>query len=284
MSIILSLSKGNGGLWAAGPDGLFLVTDQGLQQIPQPQENLYCCAAIHDRILVGGLPHGVAFSMQQGENWQAGWMDSTQEPVVSIAPDPNVEHTGVILAATDGGGVLRTINRGNHWYARNFGLRSYNVLALQWAPAAPADLWPQWQMVFACTEEGIYHSPNGGRGWKRSDTPEAVYQTIAVDQDYYRSGLVLAGSENDGLFRSTDGGHSFQQVPGTPNQVNALIAVAGGWLMSDAEQLWQSNDGITWNPAYQRGALALLSSGGETWMGTDEGVERVNLTPEAAVA
>jgi len=284
MSIILSLSKGNGGLWAAGPDGLFQVTEQSLQQIPQPQENLYCCAAIHDRILVGGLPHGVAFSMQQGENWQAGWMDATQEPVVSIAADPNVEHSGVILAATDGGGVLRTINRGNHWYARNFGLRSYNVLALQWAPAAPADLWPQWQMVFACTEEGIYHSPNGGRGWKRSDSPEAVYQTIALDQDYFRRGIVLAGSESDGLFRSTDGGHSFQPVPEAPNQVNALIAIPGGWLLSDAEQLWQSSDGVKWNPIHSRGALTLLSADGETWMGTDEGVERVNLTPEAAVA
>src|SRR4051794_17941937 len=258
MSIILSLSKGNGGLWAAGPDGLYQVTDQGLLQVPQPQENLYCCVAIHDRILVGGLPHGVAFSMQQGENWQAGWMDATYEPVVSIAADPNVEHSGVILAATDGGGVVRTINRGGHWYARNFGLRSYNVLALQWAPAAPADLWPQWQMVFACTEEGIYHSPNGGRGWKRSETPEAVYQTIAIDPNYYRNGLVLAGSESDGLFRSTDGGHSFQQVQDAPSQVNALISVAGGWLMSDAEQLWQSTDGVKWNSVFNRGALALL--------------------------
>jgi len=280
MSIILSLSKGNGGLWAAGPDGLYQVTDQGLLQVPQPQENLYCCVAIHDRILVGGLPHGVAFSMQQGENWQAGWMDATYEPVVSIAPDPNVEQSGVILAATDGGGVLRTINRGGHWYARNFGLRSYNVLALQWAPAAPADLWPQWQMVFACTEEGIYHSPNGGRGWKRSETPEAVYQTIALDQNYFRSGIVMAGSESDGLFRSTDGGHSFQQVPEAPTQVNALVAIPGGWLLSDAEQLWQSSDGVKWNTVYNRGALTLLSSDGETWMGTDEGVERVNLTPE----
>ena len=86
----------------------------------------------------------------------------------AILLDSREPHTGVILAGTDGGGVLRTINRGGHWYARNFGLRSYNVLALVWAPPAPADAWPQWQMVFACTEEGIYHSPNAGRGWKRS--------------------------------------------------------------------------------------------------------------------
>jgi hypothetical protein len=284
MSIILSLSKGYGGLWAAGPDGLFQVTEQGLQQIPQPQENLYCCAAISDRILVGGLPHGVAYSLQGGENWQAGWMDETFAPVVSIAPEPNVEHTGIILAATDGGGVLRTINRGGHWYRRNYGLYSYNVLALQWAPPTPPQAWPQWQMVFACTEEGVYHSPNAGRGWKRSETPDAVYQCIAVDANYHTSGVVMAGTEADGLFRSVDGGHSFKVVEGAPSQVNALVAYAGGWLLSDADQLWQSSDGIQWQSFLNQGALVLLSSGEESWMGTDEGVQRVNVTPEVATA
>ncbi len=284
MSIILSLSRGYGGLWAAGPDGLFRVTDDGLQQVPQPQENLYCCAAIHDRILVGGLPHGVAFSMQEGENWQAGWMDETVAPVVSIAPDPRVEHTGVILAATDGGGILRTINRGGHWYRRNFGLRSYSVLALTWAPPAPPNTWPQWQMVFAATEEGIYHSPNAGRGWKRSDTPEAVYQCLALAPDFHDTGILLAGTEADGLFRSTDWGHTFSPVAGSPTQINALTAVPGGWLLSDADQLWQSSDGVTWQPFLQQGALVLLSSGNEAWMGTDVGVQRVDVSLEAATA
>lgn len=284
MSIILSLSKGYGALWAAGPDGLYQVTEDGLQQTPQPQENLYCCAAIHDRVLVGGLPHGVAYSLEQGDNWQAGWMDETDAPVVTIAPDPNVVHSGVLLAGTDGGGILRTINRGGHWYRRNFGLRSYNVLALQWAPVAPATAWPQWQMVFACTEEGIYHSPNGGRGWKRSETPDAVYQCVAVGQDYHSTGIVLAGTEGNGLFRSTDGGHTFNQVAGVPDQVNALAAVAGGWLLSDADQVWQSADGVSWQPVVEQGALVLLSSGDEAWMGTDQGVQQVDVTPVAATA
>lgn len=284
MSIILSLSKGYGALWAAGPDGLYQVNDDGLQQTPQPQENLYCCAAIHDRVLVGGLPHGVAYSMEQGDNWQAGWMDETDAPVVTIAPDPNVIHSGVLLAGTDGGGILRTINRGGHWYRRNFGLRSYNVLALQWAPVAPSNAWPQWQMVFACTEEGIYHSPNGGRGWKRSETPDAVYQCIAVGQEYHTTGVVLAGTEGSGLFRSTDGGHTFSQVAGAPDQVNALAALPGGWLLSDADQMWQSADGVTWQPFLEQGALVVLSSGDKAWIGTDEGVESVNVTLEAATA
>jgi hypothetical protein len=93
---------------------------------------------------------------------------------------------------------------------------------------------------------------------------------------------VLAGTEGNGLFRSNDGGHSFTHVPDSPEQVNALAATPGGWLLSDADHLWHSRDGLAWQPFLERGALVLLSSDGETWMGTDEGVMRVNVTPEAA--
>jgi hypothetical protein len=105
-----------------------------------------------------------------------------------------------------------------------------------------------------------------------------------VGKDYHSTGIVLAGTEGDGLFRSSDGGHSFSQVPGSPAQVNALAAVAGGWLLSDAEQVWQSSDGQEWRPLLDQGALVLLSSDGEAWMGTDEGVQRLDVTPEAATA
>lgn len=277
MTIILSLSYAKDTLWAAGPEGLYTLTDGELRQVPQPQENLYCCCAIHDRILVGGLPHGVAFSLQQGENWQAGWMDNIDAPVVSLAADPQVEQTGVILAGTDGGGVLRSTNRGHHWYTRNFGLRSFNILALAWAPVAPLSVWPRWQSVFAATEEGIYHSPNGGRGWKRAASPEAVYQTLAVAPDFHQTGLILAGTESSGLYRSTDGGHSFVLVDGAPAQVNALVATPAGWLLSDETQVWQSPDGQQWQPlAASHAALTLLAADHAVWAGHENGVVRVD--------
>ncbi len=275
MSIILSLSQTNGNLWAAGPDGLFTLADGELQSVIQPQANLYCCCAIHDRVFVGGLPHGVAFKLNQTDTWQAGWTDSVDAPVLTIAADPLAEYTGVVLAGTDGGGILRTANRGNHWYSRNFGLRSYNVLALAWAPTAPANAWPRWQMVFAATEEGVYHSPNGGRGWKRSDCPELVYQALAVSRDYHTSGVVLAGTEAGGLMRSTDGGLTFAAVPDSPSQVNALAATADGWLLSDPERLWHSRDGLAWTPVNDTPALVLLAAGDQVWAGGEAGLTSV---------
>jgi hypothetical protein len=205
--------------------------------------------------------------------------------VVTLAADPQVELTGVILAGTDGGGILRTVNRGSHWYTRNYGLRSFQVLALAWAPPAPEAAWPRWQTVFACTEEGVYHSPNGGRGWKRAECPEAVYQTVAVAPDFHQSHLVLAGTESSGLFRSTDGGHRFAPVPDAPSQVNALAATAAGWLLSDESQVWHSPDGLRWQPlAQSQAALVLLAADGQVWMGNDQGATRLDAVPELAAA
>lgn len=268
MSIVLSFAESRGRVWAAGPEGLFELSQldsprQSMEPVLQPMQHLYCCAAIHDRLMVGGLPHGVAYSVvesgqlsdesggggpAEGPGWQAGWMDNVDAPVLSLAPDPMVINSGVILAGTDSGGILRTTNRGGHWYTRNFGLHTFTILSLVWAPVAPEGQWPAWQMVFATTEEGIYHSPNGGRGWKRSESRESVYQALAIAPDYHASGLVLAGTEGDGLYRSTDGGHSFEPVPDSPRQVNALAAARHCWYLSDEQQVWQSTDGLAWTP------------------------------------
>ena len=175
MPIILSLckpfdseEKSATDLWAAGPEGLFAVNDpsngNGLTTVPQPQQELYCCGVADDRVLVGGLPHGVAFSRDAGTNWQASWVDGVDAPVLCIAPDPNVAESGVMLAGSAGGGILRTRNRGEHWWVCNFGLQDYTILALAWAPVAPDDIWPRREIVFAGTEEGIYRSPNAGLG------------------------------------------------------------------------------------------------------------------------
>lgn len=288
MSIILSISENQKGTWAAGPEGLFLSNGQELATIPQPEEQLFCCTAIHDRVLVGGLPHGVAYSLNQaGDDWRAGWVDNVEASVLVLAPDPAVETTGVILAGTDGGGILRSVNRGLHWFTRNYGLETFTVLSIAWAPPAPKSAWPQWRYVFATTEEGVYRSPNAGRGWKRAECVEAVYQTVAVSPNFQEDGLVLAGTESSGLFRSVDRGHTFDPVDLAPQQVNALAATRDGWVLSDSSGLWASEDGLSWQPIPDSApALVLFPSASGILAGGEGGIDPVSspelgLQPEA---
>ncbi len=278
MPILLSLSSQAGRLWGAGPEGLFAITttDNALQPVPQPHQFPACCLATEGRLLVGGAPLGVAFTLDEAASWQASWMDSVDARVVALAADPRVQETGVLLAGSEGGGVLRSLDRGRSWMAANYGLHNYQVLALAWAPPAPAGAWPAWEVVFAGTEDGLYRSPNGGRAWKRSEGVHGVVLTIAAAPDFHSSGVVLAGAEENGLWHSTDGGHCFTPVAGAPQQINALAANAGGWLLSDSESLWRSSDGLHWTRMEgSEPSLALLSTAEGVLAASAEGVALV---------
>ena len=273
MPILLSLSSHAGRLWGAGPEGLYRIEDGGLQPVPQPHQFPTCCLAVEDRLLVGGAPLGVTFSLDEGANWQASWMDYLDARVVALAADPRVQETGVLLAGTEGGGVLRSSDRGRSWTPANVGLRDYQVLALAWASPAPPAAWPAWEVVFAGCEDGVYRSPNGGRAWKRSEGVLGVVLCIAAAPDFHRSGVVLAGTEDAGLWRSTDGGHCFAPVTGAPQSINALAVNGDGWLLSDSECLWRSPDGLAWERVPGSApSLALLATAEGVLAAHEDGV------------
>lgn len=291
MSIILSLSENAGNVWAAGPYGLFALEEDRLTPTPQPQERLTAACALDDRIFTGGAPFGVAYLLETAEQWQAAWQEGAEAAVLSFATAPDYGDSGVILAGSEGDGVLRSRDRGFRWMPSNFGLRNLTILTLAWAPPMDEDAWPRWQVVFAGTEEGIYRSPNAGLGWKRSESADAAYQSVAVAPDVHCSGLALAGTETDGLWRSTDGGRTFAVVEDAPQQVNALVALPDGsgapstaagnetvnWLLSDDAQLWSSPDGLAWTPvAGSNAALCLLEVDGRIYAGGENGVAVLN--------
>ena len=278
MTIILSLSQAGNTLWASGPTGLYQVDGSTLQPVPQPEHHLHCSLAVERRLFVGGQPHGVAYSPDGGQAWQAAWLDGVETAILCFASDPRFEQTGVILAGSEGSGLLRSTDRGRRWSVCNFGLQDYTILALTWTAPPSTSTWPAWQIVFAATETGLYRSPNGGLGWRRCAGAEGCFETLAVGADFYVSGLVLAGSEESGLWRSVDGGRHFEPVPDAPQEINALAATSTGWFLSDAERLWRSPDGCTWTslPDTQP-ALVFLADEQGVWIGGEDGISFINL-------
>lgn len=278
MTVVLSLVKTKNGLYAAGPDGLFQV-DDNWRPISQPQQHLTCCAVLDEYLLVGGLPHGIAYSQDMGKQWQASWLDGVEALTLCLAPSPQVNKDGIILAGTDGSGMLRSIDNGRNWTSSNFGLQSYTILAISWAPPPSANAWPAWNVVFAATEEGLYRSPNGGAGWKRCRGAEGLFQCLAVGSDFHQTGIVLAGAENDGVWRSSDYGRIFQPVPNSPQRVNALTSTTTGWLLSDESGLWHSTNGLEWEfLPNSHPALVLLATSDGVWAGNTDGAHQLILS------
>lgn len=273
MSLILSFSRVGERLYAAGPDGLFRVEGTSLVAQPQPMESLTCCGAAGDTLLVGGFPHGAALLAPGGE-WQAGWMDHTTAPVLAFAAAPDTDQSGLVLAATGGDGLLRSTNHGRTWSLCNFGLHEFTLLALAWAPPPPPGRWPRREIVFAAGDRALYRSPAGGLGWQRLALPvEDAFQALALSPTFHDDGLVLAGSENNGLWRSHDGGRTFARVETGPERVDSLLASAQGWLAASPQGVWFSRDTITWRLlANSPAALALCETASGIVTGGESGV------------
>jgi hypothetical protein len=247
--------------------------------ILQPQEHLYCSASTDDLLLVGGLPYGIALSADGGVQWQAADVDGVEEAVQCIAPDPSYLESGVILAGTAGGGILRSDDRGRHWSLCNFGLENFNVLGVTWAAPTDPETWPAWEVVFAATEDGVYRSPNGGLGWQRCAGTRGVFVVTAASANFHDDGLVMAGTEDNGLWRSYDEGRSFEQVSDAPQQINALLHSRFSWFLGNDVGIYRSSDGERWTLLpNSRPALTLLASGDDLWVGTEDGVTCLSLT------
>jgi hypothetical protein len=58
--------------------------------------------------------------------------------------------------------------------------------------------------------------------------------------------------------------------------VDAIAATATGWLLSDADGLWQSTDGASWTRiAGSKPVLVLLKTDEGVWAGGENGVELI---------
>ena len=84
---------------------------------------------------------------------------------------------------------------------------------------------------------------------------------------------MLAATENNGLWRSTDSGRTFAKVAVIAEQVNAVLAAEDVWYLSDASGIWKSADGIEWQqlPSLPP-ALALIATEQGVWAGGEHGV------------
>src|SRR3954453_11494032 len=120
-------------------------------------------AAVEGLLLAGGVPTGLFYSRDAGHTWSTASIDGTTCGITCFAVSLNFANDRVLLAGTDGAGVLRSVDGGKYWHLTNVGLTDFSVLALAVTPS-----WLPRENVFVATVDGVYRSPNGGRAWKRS--------------------------------------------------------------------------------------------------------------------
>jgi len=144
--------------------------------------------------------------------------------VISLAVDPT--NAAVVYAGGASGGVWKTVDAGAHWKPVADDLASLAIGALVIDPAHPGT-------VFAGTGDantnfdaysgaGVFRSRDGGATWVRVE--KNLQTASAVFHIEVAGGRVFVAT-NKGLYRSIDGGDSYQNIPLPTNAAGTAPAV-----------------------------------------------------------
>jgi len=245
-------------IWTASSGGLFkgVIGDWHPVQREIPFTDTSAILSTGKIMFAAGSAGGVAYSLDGGGKWYRSWIDQVHNPISCFAVSPNYGVDHVLLAGTLGEGVLRTTDGGRHWQLSNFGLRGFSVMSLVsvGVPQSFRELHRIKEVVFAGTDNGVYVSPNGGRGWKSAgdETSDCVVLSLALSPDFAVDQTVYAGTESGELFCSKDGGSTWERLElgsFSPGSINDLICGDGRVLLAGTSQegiLRSMDGGDTW--------------------------------------
>lgn len=239
----------SGELWAASPAGLFRAQGENWRPVIEnfPFAQVGAVLSMGKPVLAAGISGGLVMSRQGCEQWQHCLLEQVTKPVTCFAASPNFEVDQVLLAGTDGEGIIRSVNAGQSWKLVNFGLRNFNIYCL-----SSSNTWGQREPIFAGTDDGVYYSPNGGRAWRFSGLDGLAVLCLALHPEFNTNPILMAGTDENGLWRSPDGGQTWQPVDLPVHQkmsINAMYVNHEVWMLASSEAgiLISDDDGLTWS-------------------------------------
>lgn len=228
-------------MFAATSRGAYTTTNAGLHWSARntgfPMQFIQTFTTHEGVLYVGNQSAGVYRSTDDGDTWVT--VNKGLE-YASINAFETIDSTIYVAALND---VYRTTDRGETWVPSLTGLNDQLIYTIE----AAGD------MLFAGTSDGIYRSTNAAKSWDKMNnslTGKWV-QTLHVPDG---SNIIIAGTtqrrtEETGLYRSTDGGLSWQHIKtDPPNQIIYDIESAGTDIYAATWTfIVRSTDkGVTW--------------------------------------
>lgn len=209
-----------------------------------------------DTVYAAAASGGLWRSTDAGQTFKSAWPDSWTQAMGAVATGPD----GTLYAGTgepnpgggsityEGTGLYRSTDGGAHW--RSIGLRDSGAIsAITVDPANPRRIYvaASGSLYNGGGDRGVYRSDDGGNTWQRiltganefTGATEVFVQgetLYAVMWDHRRTPqLRTYGGVGSGVFRSNDGGATWQRLGGGlpeqgPDVGRIGLAVAGDRL------------------------------------------------------
>ena len=180
--------------------GLFVSTDAGVswhQKGWTGYIRTFYTESGSDGVIWSGCGNGVLRSSDGGISWRitTGW-EVTEVLKVKVHP----VKPSIVYAAT-AYGVFRTTDGGETWSKRNTGFFKPFVSDIVIDRSNS-------QRLFAACEDGVYRSADSGGRWRKVGLDGKGVRMIVQHPSV--SQILFAGTEDDGVFMTVDGGSSWK--------------------------------------------------------------------------
>lgn len=239
-----------------------------------------------DILYLGCDVGGFYISFDAGRTWQIRNEGLTDFFVECIAVHP--QNSNILLLGCEGG-IFKSTNQGRSWEEKRTGFpapQRYSfaapIGALCFDPVRPHIIYAGiGRPRFGKGGQGaIYKSEDEGETWRLITSPGALpAQAIVSDLEVAPNGSYVLAATDQGLFRSLDGGQSWQKAAALPVQPVEEIAIA-----PSAPQIvyvtirTTARDSQPWN-----GGVWRSTDGGLTWERRSQGLAtRVGKANESA--
>jgi photosystem II stability/assembly factor-like uncharacterized protein len=267
---ILYAGTFGGGVWKSKDGGASWTRLPGIPS--QETVNAVAVSPADSRIVLAGGETAIYRSADAGATWKKVLDQEINQPTMTgFAFDPAKPANVYASSDSDGNpaGVLKSTDAGVTWKAANGGIEHNSRV---WGVAVARD----GSSVWAASSDGVYRSDDGGTTWTVA-LPGKDTHSIAAGAD----GLVVAGTNGDGILRSTNG-KSWEETTSDKkmagNIVYAIVASTAtpGLLYAGIPNriLRSTDDGATWK-TFSRGfnwvnfrSLAIDEKSAIVWGGT----------------
>lgn len=233
--------------------GLFISTDVGATWKHRSWEGysrIFYTEAGSDGVLWSACGNGVLRSSDKGLTWRitTGW-EVTE--VLKVKVDPS--NPSLVYAAC-AYGVFKTEDSGETWKEMNSGFLKPFVSDIVIDRS-------NTNRLFAASEDGLYLSTDAGKKWKRIGLSGKGVRTIV--QHPVEPDLFYAGTEDDGVFASSDRGMTWKQENRGLTQLTVYTVACD---RSDSKVLYVGTHG---------GGVYRSSDGGQHWQQKTIGLDNL---------
>ena len=215
-------SVDHGQTWAAADKGILSTVITSLAFVPADPATLYAGTSL-------GNP--VVKSTDRGRTWHSASAGLGDAQVNTLAVVPRRPRT--IFAGSESSGLFKTADGGRSWRRIPIGFPAKapaRVRAVAVDPQHPDTVFVAACRGNGCVGPGVFlKTVDGGATWRRITALPWLVQAIAIDPS--RTSTVFAGTAKGGLFRSRDGGSSWQWVARVPGVRRPKAYLAFPWAV-----------------------------------------------------